>query len=262
VAYQIAMLNSAPIGLSIDTATNRGKDIATRVFLTPFTASAPKALQGLGFGAAATSGSQDGAMLPSLKTTGGQISFFTYGSGSGASAVTPIAKGHRTNFSPQMYYYFGPVGFMAEYVQSSQKVSAVINSNTVTQDISHHAWQVEGSWVLTGEKKSFKSVIPRKGYEGGKEGKGFGAWELAARYSALRVDPTAFALRFADPAKSAQVARNWAVGVNWYINYFAKLAFNYEQTQFVGGATPTSSGFLSSNRPTEKVFMQRLQLVF
>ena len=161
-----------------------------------------------------------------------------------------------------MYYYNGSLGFIAEYVQSTQKVSAVVSNNTMTRDISNHAWQAEGSWVITGEKKSFKSVIPRKGLEGGKEGLGFGAWELVARYSALRADPTAFALKFADLTKSAQVARNWAVGVNWYINYFAKLAFNYEQTQFVGGATPTSAGLSYSNRPTEKVFIQRLQLVF
>jgi hypothetical protein len=34
-----------------DTTPNRGKDVATRIFLAPFTATAPKILQGLGFSA-------------------------------------------------------------------------------------------------------------------------------------------------------------------------------------------------------------------
>jgi phosphate-selective porin OprO and OprP len=260
VTYQAAVTNGAPVGQSVDNATNRGKDIATRIFLTPFTSS--KVFQGLGFGAAATTGRQEGGVLPSLNTTGGQIPFFTYGYISGPTTVIPRAAGHRQNFSPQMYYYYGPFGFMTEYAQSTQKVTAVIGGNTVAQDISNHAWQTEGTWVITGEKKSFKSVIPNKGLEGGKQGKGFGAWELAARYSALRVDPTAFTAKFADPAKSAQVARNWAIGLNWYMNYFVKFAFDYEQTQFVGGAAPSGAGLPVNNRSTEKVFMQRLQLVF
>jgi phosphate-selective porin OprO/OprP len=109
--------------------------------------------------------------------------------------------------------------------------------------------------VLTGEKKSYRSVVPRKGLEGGKSGNGLGAWELAARYTALNVDPGAFAVNFADPTKSAGAARTWTVGLNWYLNYFVRISTNYEQTHFQGGA-------VGGNRVTEKALEERVQVVF
>jgi phosphate-selective porin OprO/OprP len=254
--YQVAAINSAPVGQSIDGATNRGKDLVTRVFLTPFAHSGTNMLKGLGFGAAASTGRQEGSVLPTFLTTGGQAAFFSYGVGSGSSAIVPMAAGRRLNYTPQLYYYNGPFGLIAEWVDSSQRISAVVKNNTVVRDIDNYAWQAAGSWVLTGEKKSFRGVVPRKGLEGGKAGLGIGAWEIAARYTALSVDPTAFTAGFADPTKSARSARAWTVGLHWYLNYFVKLQFEYEQTHFNGG------NVADSNRPTEKVFEQRLQFAF
>jgi phosphate-selective porin OprO/OprP len=155
---------------------------------------------------------------------------------------------------PQLYYYAGPFGLLAEYVDSAQKVAATINSVTTVHDIDNHAWQMAGSWVLTGEKKSYRSVIPRKGLEIDGD-HGAGAWELVGRYTVLNVDATAFTAGFADPTKSARAARAWALGVNWYLNYFTKLQFEYEQTRFEQGAA-------TGNRPTERAFQERLQIAF
>jgi len=242
--YAVAVLNGAPGGASIDADSNAGKDLVGRIFATPFAQTGPAALRGLGFGLGASSGRQNGPTLSVFKTTGGQATFFSY-------VPNTIAAGRRLTYSPQLYYYYGPFGLMAEYAESSQPLSF----NSVTRDIGTHAWQVAGSWVLTGEKKSYRSVVPRKGLEGGKSGNGIGAWEVAARYTALTVDPTAFAVKFADPTKSARAARTWTVGLNWYLNYFVRIATNYEQTRFQGGA-------LGGNRVTEKVLAERLQVAF
>jgi phosphate-selective porin OprO/OprP len=252
VSYQAAVLDGVTVGQNLDKDFNNGKDIVGRIFLTPF-APAPGILQGLGFGMAASSGRQEGAVLPSFITTGGQINFFSYGSGSGATAVVPVAAGRRLNYIPQLYYYVGPFGLMTEYVSSAQKISAVVNHVAVLQNIRNSAWEVAGFWVLTGEKKSYKSVVPRRGLDDHKAG--WGAWEVAARYTGLDVDKTAFSSHFADPAVSAQSARAWTVGLHWYLSYFAKLQLNYEQTHFVGG-------YAGGDRPTEKVFEQQLQLSF
>jgi phosphate-selective porin OprO/OprP len=251
LTYQVAIVNGAPDGASIDGAKNNGKDVVGRIFATPFAPSGPAALKGLGFGVGASSGHQDeGAVLPTFKSTGGQAVFFAYGT----KTVTPFADGRRLTYSPQLYYYAGPFGLLAEYVDSAQKVAVTVNSLTTVHDIDNHAWQMAGSWVLTGEKKSYRSVIPRKGLESDGN-RGIGAWELVGRYTALNVDKTAFAVGFADPAKSARAARAWALGVNWYLNYFTKLQFEYEQTRFEQGAA-------TGNRPTEKAFLERLQIAF
>ncbi len=241
VTYAIAAVNGAPDGSNIDGDSNDGKDFIARVFATPFSRSGPSALKGLGIGAAASTGRQNGP-LPSLKSTGGQSTFFAY-------ASTASAAGRRLRYSPQLYYYNGPVGIVAEYVESSQWVKG-----TTLQEINNHAWQVTGSWVLTGEKKSYRSVAPRNPIEGAKDF-GWGAWEIAGRYSELNIDPIAFATKLADISKSAQAARNWAVGLNWYLSRNARLSMDYEQTRFQGGATV-------GDRPNEKVFEQRLQVVF
>ena len=251
LSYQVAVANGAPDGANIDGDTHNGKDVVARVFATPFAPSGLKALKGLGFGVAASTGPQDdGALLPTFKSTGGQAIFFSYGT----KTVTPFADGRRLNYTPQLYYYAGPFGLMAEYADSAQEIAATINSKTILHDINNHAWQVAGSWLLTGEQKSYKNVVPRRSLERNSN-RGFGAWELVARYTELNVDPTAFTAGFADPTKSARAARSWAVGMNWYLNFFTKLQFEYEQTRFELGAA-------TGNRPTEHVLEERLQIAF
>ena len=251
LTYQVAILNGAPDGTNIDSSNHDGKDVVGRVFATPFAPSGPKMLKGLGFGVGASSGRQDeGAVLPTFKSTAGQAIFFAYGT----KTVTPFADGRRLTYTPQLYYYAGPFGLMAEYVDSAQKVAATMGSQTIVHDIDNHAWQVAGSWVLTGQQKSYRAVIPDKCLEGN-DNRGIGAWELVARYTALNVDPTTFAAGFADPTKSARAARAWAVGMNWYLNYFTKLQFEYEQTRFEQGA-------VTGNRPVERALEERLQIAF
>jgi phosphate-selective porin OprO/OprP len=249
--YQVAVVNGAPDGANIDGATHDGKDVVGRVFATPFAPSESRLLKGLGFGVAASSGQQnEGAVLPTFKSSAGQAVFFAYGT----KTVAAFADGRRVTYTPQLYYYAGPFGLMAEYADSNQRVAATINGSTISHDIDNHAWQVAGSWVLTGEQKSYKSLVPRKGLESA-DNRGIGAWELVARYTELNVDQTAFAAGFADPTKSARAARAWTAGINWYMNYFTKLQFEYDQTHFEQGA-------VAGNRPTEKAFDVRMQIAF
>lgn len=244
LTYAVAVVNGAADGANIDNDVNDGKDVVARVFATPFAKDGPAVLRDLGIGIATSSGRQNGAVLPSLKSTAGQTAFFSY-------ASSASAAGRRLRYTPQLYYYNGPFGLLAEYVESTQ----AITGSGKQANISNHAWQVAGSWVLTGERKSYKGVSPNKGLEGGKNGTGIGAWEVAARYTGLDVDPTAFALKFADSTKSAKAARAWAVGLNWYPIRNARLSFDFEQTHFQGGAA-------QGNRPTEKALLNRLQVTF
>ncbi len=253
--YQFAVDNGAPIGASIAVPTQSGKNVVERVFATPFAPSKRRGLKGLGFGIASSQGHQDpGATLPSFLSTGGQAVFFSY---TGTALVkSPFADGTLINISPQAYYYVGRLGLMVEYVSSTQDIAGTtVDKNTIVEAIDNHAWQVAGSWMLTGERNSYKSIVPLKCFESGNNTKGWGAWELAARYSELKIDPLAFTSGLADITKSAKASYDWAVGLNWYLNFFTKLQFNYEQSTFTGGA-------IQGNRPTEHAIMERLQIAF
>jgi phosphate-selective porin OprO/OprP len=85
--------------------------------------------------------------------------------------------------------------------------------------------------------------------------KGIGAIELVPRYSELDIGDEAFPT-FADPARSARKAKEWAVGLNWYPERRIKIAVNYGQTSFDGG------GAAGGDREDEKALVTRFQVAF
>jgi len=101
-------------------------------------------------------------------------------------------------------------------------------------------------------------VLPRESFS--LENGSLGAFEIAARYNELRVDPDAFDDGYANPTVSARRARAWGVGGNWYLNRWIKFMLSYEQTFFRdgGGGSVASPG----DRDDEKVLFFRTQLSF
>ncbi|MBL7684661.1 MAG: porin, partial [Deltaproteobacteria bacterium] len=249
-SYAVGFFNGIFDGGSTDNDVSDGKDVAGRLFIQPFKKTSIEPLQGLGVGVSGTYGSESGKLsapsLSSLKTSG-QQTFFSYLNDSTAPN-TVIADGKRYRLSPQGYFYWGPFGLTGEYVRSTQRV----NRNGASKDLTHSAWQVTTSYVLTGDKASFNGVNPKKPINP-KKGQ-WGAVELAGRYSELDVDKATFPT-FADPTKSAQKARAWGVGVNWYLSKNFKLQLDYDQTHFKGGDK-------GGDRPTEKALFTRLQAAF
>ena len=238
VGYQVAVMNGVVDGGSADTDTGQSKDLIARIFLTP--------VNGFGFGVAYSTGSQLGsaasANLPSYKTSG-QQTFFKYRS-SALPETTTLANGTRYRYSPQFYIYRGPLGFLGEYVFSSQEV----RTSLLADKIGNSAWNLYATFVLTGEPAAYKAFAPKNAFDPG-NGK-FGAFEATFRYSRLDVDNDAFPI-FADPASAASLAKNWTAGINWYLNQNVKFVFNYDHTSFEGG-----------NLKTEKLFLTRFQLAF
>ena len=251
VQYQAGVFNGVADGVNGGVDNNDSKDFEGRLFLEPFKKTEIDSLQGLGFGMAGTIGHQNGSLatpnVPTFKTPG-QNTFTRYLS-STTLGSTVVADGQRVRVSPQGYYYWGPFGLLGEYVYSDQEVQ----KGAATDHLRNTAWQVAGSVVLTGEKASYRGVTPRKSFD--LKNGGWGALELAGRYSVLRIDPDAFPT-FISLSSSAQEARAWAVGLNWYLNRNVKLVLDYEQTTFDGGAAgPT-------DRQTERVIFTRAQVAF
>ena len=238
----------------------RSKDGVARIFIQPFKKSDIDPLKGLGFGAGGSIGDEQPSgtttNLASYKTPG-QNTFFSYRSG-----VAPDGLEYR--LSPQGYYYWGPVGLLSEYVLAEQK----LRNGTRNEFVRNSAWQTEASFVLTGEDASYNGVTPSHPFD--LKNGGWGAFELVARYGDLHLDPgtfnrnpTAGGLRFASPITSAQEAREWGVGLNWYLNRDLKFVLDYEQTAFDGGAgTATTTTYSVKNRETERTVFSRVQFAF
>ena len=251
VSYAGGVFNGVPDGGSADLDSDGHKDWAGRLFLQPFRNTELGLLRGLGVGVAATRGRQTGVVgstgLAGYRSPG-QQSFFAYRADASAAGTT-VADGRRTRLSPQGWLYHGPFGVIGEYVSARQQV----RRGETRETLENRAWQAAGSWVLTGEDASFNGVRPRQIFD--PRAKTWGALELVARRSELRVDDDAFPL-FADPGRAAGEARAWGVGLNWYLNRNVKLSLDYDRTSYDGGAAD------GADRETEQALFTRIQLAF
>lgn len=87
------------------------------------------------------------------------------------------------------------------------------------------SWYVQASYFLTGEHRGYKDgkgaiMKPAKNFDGTG---GAGAWEIAARYSTLDMTD--------DQLQGGEF--NVAVaGVNWYLNPYTRVMFNYSYTDY------------------------------
>jgi len=250
ITYALGACNGVADGGSADSDAGDEKDYVGRLFLLPFKNRKAAVLQNLGFGVAASSGAHLGsATSPSLPAfrTPAQQTYFSYRT-DGTATNSTIANGKRTRLSPQGYFYTGAFGFFGEYVRSQQHVSR----GASTAKLQNDAWQVAASYVLTGQNITYRGVALPKPFE--PKNSSWGAFELAARYGKLKVDNATFPL-FADPARAAQEATAWSVGLNWYLSKNTKFTVDYEETEFTGGAS-------AGNRATEKIIFSRLQISY
>ena len=117
--------------------------------------------------------------------------------------------------NPELAYVHGPFSLQAEYTYSS--VDA--NSGSDPEFGGYYAYL---SYFLTGEHRNysrtnaiFGRVKPKRNF---KRGGGLGAWEVAARYSHIDLD---------DEAIGGGELADWTLAINWYLNPFTRLMFNY-----------------------------------
>lgn len=249
-----------------DLDTDGKRDLVGRLFLKPFSNDGDNPLHGLGFGIGASyvnatgvAGTATNTLLPGGYRTPGQQAMFSYrGDLASSPAIdeATIAAGVRRRLAPQAQYYRGPFGLIGQYTMVTQQVRRTDGSGVRTGTLGHHAWLVGGSWFLTGEDAASETFTPYSLFVPGRPGTG--AVELVARVHGLRFDDGSFAAgasSFADPAASVRAARAWGAGLNWYLTGTFKLQFNYEVTQFSGGA-------LVGDRPTERVAITRASLIY
>jgi phosphate-selective porin OprO and OprP len=240
VSYAAGVFDGAPDGGSVDLDTNDGKDLAARVFLSPFKRGG-SSLKGLGFGISGTTGKQAGA-LPAIRS-GGQVSIVTL--------VTGLtADGTRKRFSPQLSFYRGPLGLLAEYVESKSFVKKPTGQRA---QLTANAWQTTATVTLTGEPASYSGVKTKSAFDPG-SGK-WGAFEAAVRVNGIELGSEATDAGLVDPTKTVRRAFAWAVGVNWYLNRNIKQVVDYERTTFTGGAA-------TGDRPAENAIFIRSQVSF
>ena len=238
-------------GVTTSSGNTNEKSGTGRIFVKPFKETNIELLKGLGIGYAVSYGKAKGNDLPSYVTTG-QAPIFTYNSN------VSIA-GPQIRTSPQAYYYYKSLGILAEKVNSQEELQYKPSSSSPTyrDKPTNRAFEITGSYVLTGEDASYNGVTPRHDFD--PSSGHWGAFELVSRYGELKLDSSIFSENFANLNTSISKENTWGTGINWYLNRNVKLAVDFEQTKFRRGAP---NGVSTDDRKTENLFTGLAQLSF
>lgn len=124
------------------------------------------------------------------------------------ASVNGVAGDKITAYGLEAAGSFGPAFFQSEYVQATFE-----QPSGSDQDV--NTWYVQGSWLLNGGHKAYKSA---NGFFGSPKVSDKGLWELTARYDTIENKDIA-----------NREATSWLFGVNYYVNPNLRFMFNYTQ---------------------------------
>jgi phosphate-selective porin OprO/OprP len=194
--------------------------------------------------------------------------------------------GNWNNLYAQAGYY----GFEVERENVAYKVFTTPTASHTQivspDDNNFNGWYVQASWILTGESKSYSTATgsftpPKPSDPFTLDGPGWGAWELAARYSDLDLNDntnsadSVITARAATPTSTATYTfyntvrggdqKIATVGINWYPNSVVRFALDYQWidinrlqspatvTQSSTAAAPTAPPAVSASQKIQAV---------
>jgi len=154
---------------------------------------------------------------------------------------------------------YGPFSAGAEYTRSwidrKQKGTTVNSGN---HNLELDGWYTEVAWSITGESRGYKEgnfryLEPAKPFS--LKNGGFGAWELAARYSSADLNDGTF---------HGGELSNATVALNWYINSNFRLLANYTRLLDIENSPlRTSTGAkLTGDNSGSDTYMLRAQVAY
>jgi len=140
---------------------------------------------------------------------------------------------------------YGPFSLASEYVHS--EVDSVVPGSP-----SFDSYYVQASYFLTGESRPYRlgegiwgQVKPKNNFS--LKNGGWGAWEVAARYTNLDLTDTPVTTAIGGDLD------DYAVALNWYLNPFTRVMWDYVHSE--------SDDTTGVNQDAD-IFMMRLQLDF
>ena len=245
---------------------NSDKDLFFYLNTRPFLhAESLPALKYLNLGGSVNGGTEDNSTQPTVFTTANDET----SSNAVATSLSPafltlngnvLEQGKRVQYSGHLAYFYKSFMLLGEYGGGSAGYGFSGKPNSTTQ-IPLQGYMVQATYFLTGEQLTRRVNVVRPLHDFGfKNGRfALGAFEVHARFSELDLGKQIFAAGFADPNLWSNKASATDVGMNWYLNYYTKIYFDWQHSFF---GEPVTSG--SSNRllSTTDLFWLRFQVFF
>ncbi|HEY1631114.1 MAG TPA: porin [Rhizomicrobium sp.] len=125
--------------------------------------------------------------------------------------------------------FYGQAGYFSYDID--QRVAAPPQK----PDLHFDGWYAQASWVITGESRGYSTASaaftsPKPTIPFSLSGGGWGAWELAGRYSDVDLNDHAGGFGLATPFGGIRGGEQkiWSAGINWYPNAVLRFALDYQ----------------------------------
>lgn len=262
VDYAVGMFNGNRLSFQ---DTNEGKDVISYLNARPWGSSKEKDgtffLKSLNIGGSVDHGNQNNVPLPTVLRT----SIAASNAADAVNIAPPwlsfnknvIERGPRTLWGLHLAYFYKHLSIISEWESGFQTYATGLKGAETTVPI--QSYYVSAGYFLTGEtvdrRTQIEPLLPfdlRKGHFGP------GAIELQGRYSSLQISKTVFASGLADPNLWSNSVSTIDLGVNWYLNAYTKIVFDWEHAMF-GQPVLYAPGRLQA---TSDLFWWRFQVYF
>ena len=219
---------------------NNDKDLFVFFNIRPFEKSERlKALNIMNIGGAYKYGTEKNPLQPNIFTTANDQSSTT--SDVTVQSLSPeffafnnnvVENGPLAHWAAWIAWYYKSFNLLVQYDGGYQDY-AFANSSTRTR-VSQTGYFAQAYYFLTGEQiKRRVDITPRRNFSI-RNGRitGPGAIEVHARYSYFNVGHDVFTAGLADPNLWTNQAYTIDTGINWYLNQYTKIYFDWQHSVF------------------------------
>jgi phosphate-selective porin OprO/OprP len=223
-------------------------------------------LRDLHVGGSVDAGNENQLPVPAVLRTNAAPSGNAFDSNTGGNAANlpflafnpgVLERGGRALWELHTAYYYGGLSLLGAFQSGHESYARGVTGarNRIPVD----GWFAQAGYLLTGETIRDRTLIdPLRPFNLGQGCRGPGAWEVTARYSELRLSPRIFDAGLADPTLWSNDARLVDVGLNWYLNKFVKVYWDWEHAMF-GSPVFSTPG---RSRTSNDLFWVRTQVYF
>ena len=246
---------------------HNGKDVMALLDYKPFYQT-KSAVKNLAIGGSLDDGRENNAPVPAALRTSTNASGNTISTGSGDNLVSvPFLalnsnvkeKGVRELWELHATYFYKGLSLLGAW-DSGRNDFSLNSANARPVHVPVNGYFIQTAYILTGETRERLSIVDPLFPFDLRRGKfGLGAFEIQARFSELTVGRQVFSGGLADPNLWTNKADLLDVGLNWYLNKFTKIYFDWEHAVF---AQPVYYRPGPGLQKTSDLFWLRLQLYF
>lgn len=166
-------------------------------------------------------------------------------------------KGVRSLWDVHLAYYYKQFTLIASWESGFNDYAVAKSINRVR--LPTHGYSVATGFFLTGETVERRTFVnPLRPFDLRKGQRGPGAFEVQARFSEFHLGDQVFSGGLADPNLWTNEVYAIDAGVNWYLNRYVKVYFDWQHSVFGSPVLYRPGGF----QKTSDLFWLRLQLYF